>query len=169
MAKNYLDIGIALGQSLLDDQLLNEVQMLLREIAPRWTSGLGIHEHGKPRIGIDVRQAGALGEAVKRDALKRGPRYEELVRTYGAGPYERSFGFSELRGADRSLIVILHLDEWIFQPSSGDWLFANWISLQVRAARVEGVQAAEWSRRSLELLCERLSPIWAQYACGGRI
>jgi hypothetical protein len=161
-SKVRIDVGVFLGRSLLEGEGLRELQAIICQIAPRCAAGLRICEPGTPEIPIDVKRSGSLSDAVKSHALKRGPRYEELVREFGAGPYERQNGVAELHGSDDSIIIVVSLDEWVFIPSSGRWLFGNRISIQVDAAQVEGEDASLWSRRSLGVLCERLSPIWAK-------
>lgn len=157
-----IDVGVFLRRSLLEDAVLTDFQTIIRQIAPMWAAALRICEHGSPEIPIDITHPGALGEVVKPHALKRGPGYEELARTYGAGPYLRQNGIVELHGTDDSIIIVLSVDEWVFAPSSGRWFFANSISIQVGAVRVDGMDASLWARQCLSLICERLSPIWAK-------
>ena len=89
MSKTRIDVDVALGRSLLEDEVLGELQAIVRQIAPRWAAGLHICEPGTREIPIVVKRPGSLGDVVKTHALKRGPRYEELVREFGVSPYER--------------------------------------------------------------------------------
>jgi hypothetical protein len=159
-ANARMDICLYFDRSLLAANHMYDLHNALHDAAPRWSSGLRTYLSDRPSIPITINDPNALCNAVESSALHRGPRYMELVRRYGAGPYERRSGVEELRGANSSLIVVLSVDEWVMSPSREDWHFGNSLTVQIRSARVEGEDAAEWATKTFELLCARLSPAW---------
>jgi hypothetical protein len=157
-----IKLNFFFDRSLIAEDQMSVLQSALREVAPSWAAGLHAYERGKPRVEIDVARPGALFDAMKTEALRRGPTHARLVRVYGPGPYERPSGSAELRGVGRSIVIVLKLDEWAYAPVSGAWHFGNCVSLQVVSPKVERTDAATWSRQAFELLCARLSPVWAK-------
>ena len=156
-----IDITFSLGRSFLDDDILAKVKDVLDRVATTWVSGLHVYGGRKQKIPVDCRSAAAFVQQLKTSALARGDRYNDLVRRFGAGPYSRQIGSVELRGSNRSLIVVLSMDEWVFAPSAGRWLFANSMTIQVDATNLEGRAASVWARWAFEVGAECLAPSWA--------
>jgi hypothetical protein len=151
---------------LLAEGRLDRVQELLRVLAPGWSTGLHMWLHGEPKKPVDVSVPGSLAKAVEAAATERGPFFAELEKRFGAVNSTRTLGGAELRGADKSLTLVVEVDSEIFQRIGEAWIWGNSISLQVCRAKVEGIDAASWSAKALERFCSALSPAWAHAEMG---
>ena len=160
-----IDLRFFFGESLFESEHLSRLQQVLSELAPQWSRGLHIYRRGVITPIIDVLLPGSLENAVKSAAAERGLTYTALVKASGTGPFARRSGVVELRGCNRSLITIVRTDEWVFSPASGEWHFANSITLQILQERAEKQDAVLWARTAFAVLCERLSPVWAVGHC----
>jgi hypothetical protein len=156
-----INLRFAFDDSLLCQTHIDKFQQSLVEIEPSWAKGLHIYSRGQQPTKIDSAQPGALLKGLNSFAFARGDTYQKLVKIYGVGPYERITGSAELRGSNRSIIVIAHFDEWAFAPISGSWIFGNSITLQVTSPWVRRESAHVWSQTAFEILCNRLNPAWA--------
>ena len=150
-----LDLTLCLGRSLFQSRDLEQLRDLLSSHAPAWTSDLHIQRHRRRREVDD------FAHSVRQAASERGALFAELTDRFGPSPYERQTGSVELRGADSSLIVVIHLDDYTFSPSAGRWLWGNTITLQVCRARVGEKDAETFVERFAIAACSRLSPWYA--------
>jgi hypothetical protein len=155
-----LDVTVECDGFLLAEGRLGKVQELLCEVAPRWSTGLHVWLEDAPKKRIDVSVPGALGSAVESAATERGPFFAELEQRFGAVTSSRIWGGAELHGSDKSLILVVEVDEEVFQRIGEAWLWANHLTLQVCRPRVDDVDAINWSANTFEMLCQLLSPAW---------
>lgn len=156
---NYrLDVAIFLGSPLFEGDELRKLETLTQEILPDWSSELCIWKESKKKRREPIKD---FERDVRASALERGPLYERLAREYGLDADERRTGTVEVRGKDNSLIIVVSLDDRVFAPSSGTWLWGNSITFQLCRKRVEGKSAIEVARALAEQGCESLSPWYA--------
>jgi hypothetical protein len=155
-----MDMSLFLEGSFLTEERLEKLQGVIHEAAPRWSSGLKVLEPGKPKRAIDITVSGSLAAAVVEVATARGPLYYELGRRSGIERRERRFGTAAMDGADRSLTVVVHIDDDLFSRAGPACMWGNGVSFQVRRQRVEGVDAVRWSRSSFEVACGALDIVW---------
>src|SRR5262245_21567595 len=109
-----LDICLDFARSLVDGADFHELQPLLREFAPRWSAGLHVWRYRQEKTLVDINHPGALAAGVLERATERGPLYYRRQREQGTDVPERIFGSAELRGADRSLILVPIIDSQVF-------------------------------------------------------
>src|SRR6266542_2841450 len=109
-----VDLSLFVESSLLSDQRLEKLREVIRAAAPRWSSCLQVVEPGRPKRPIDIAAPGALAAAVEAVATARGPVYHELKRSSGIEGRERRFGSATLEGADRSLTIVVRVDDHLF-------------------------------------------------------
>lgn len=112
--------------------------------------------------------AGTLRRASMEAAFERGPLYWELVGAEsGNGKTEQlatgDFGSLELRGASAELTLVISIDKAKARKRKFDGQVSldNSFTIQVRRSRVEGQDAAEWSREVFEKLVFVSHPAWA--------
>jgi hypothetical protein len=158
MARVSIDVELAYDRFIADGGELGELERVLREAAPKWSSRLRIQLEPREHEPVDDR-SGALGEAIVAAATARGPTYHAMVAEYG-GVDERLSGSAEVRGATPGLIVVVGIDEHPFSRIGGALILANDISLQIRRARLERRPASEWALDVFRELCDRTSPAW---------
>jgi len=158
MARHSIDVELAYDRFIADGGELGELELVLREAAPKWSSGRRIQLEPREHEPVDDRP-GALRDAIVAAATARGPTYHALVAEYG-GVDERRSGSAEVRGASPGLVVVVGVDEHPFSRIGGALILANDISLQIRRARIERRSAGEWALDVFRELCERTSPAW---------
>jgi hypothetical protein len=162
-SKNFrLDISIYFSRSLVDGADFDRFQDLLRQQAPRWSSGLHVWRYREEKTPVDINRPGALAAGIVTRAMERGPLYHQRQRQFGDDRPEWIFGFAELRGADVSLILVPIIDERVFCQNGESWRWCNSIAIQVCRPKVDGVDSVAWSRSMFEALCDALSPVYAQ-------
>jgi hypothetical protein len=152
-------ISLDFDSFLLAGRQLDEVQAVLRELAPRWSSKLHVWRHRQEKTPIDLSIAGSLAQAVRLAATERGPLFRDLECRYGQAPL-RVFGGAELRGADTSLVLGVDIDEQVFQRLGEKWIWANRFTIQTCRPKVEGTDGPSWCASAFEALCDRLGPVW---------
>jgi hypothetical protein len=165
MARHSIDVELVYDRLIADGGELGVLERVLRDAAPRWSSGLRIQLEPREHVPVDDR-AGALRDAIVAAAAARGPTYHAMVAEYG-GVEERLSGSAEVRGASRGLIVVVGVDEYPFSRIGGALILANDISLQIRRARIERRSASEWALAVFRELCERTSPAWGSVCDSG--
>jgi hypothetical protein len=138
---------------------LDVLQELLMAVVPRWGRRLRALGSTMDRVQVDVTQPGALRAAVLEIATRRGPTYRQLVERYGPGD-ERQAGSVELRGSGPELVVVISVDERVVSVLGETTQLGNSVALQIRRPRIEGRDGADWAQDVLEILCDRLSPVW---------
>lgn len=152
-----LDLTFCLGDSLFSGQCLAKVERLLQHEAQPWTSELGIwREHERKRSSVR-----SFVVDVEKAATEHGALYERLIRENITGPHARRSGSVELRGADETLTVVLALDDYLFAPSAGRWLWGNTVTIQIREALSRSNFAVDFARRFAAAACSELSPWYA--------
>ena len=165
MARDSIDVELAYDRFIADGGELEELELVLRKAAPKWSSGLRIRLEPRELEPVDDR-AGALRDAIVTAATARGPTYHAMVGEYG-GVDERRSGSAEVRGASPALVVVVGVDEQPFSRIGGALVLANHISLQIRRARIERRPASEWALDVFRELCERTSPAWGSVCDSG--
>jgi hypothetical protein len=110
---------------------------------------------------IDATEGGALHSAIVVRALERGPLGKAL-RELSPTDEEVQLGTAEIRGADRSIILVVSLDSRSFSAIGGKWGMGNHVTVQVCRRTVEGMPAAEWSVEMFETLCKMLGPEYGE-------
>ncbi len=138
---------------------LRMIEDLLHSIAPQWAAGLHVRTASGRRISAEG--PSSLAEASLHEATARGPVYAALMEQDGTPPSERVRGSVEWRGSSGTLVIEVMLDESIFAPIAGARIPGNYVALQVRGKRVEGVLANGWVRQSFNTMCEDTRPAWA--------
>ncbi len=154
-----LDLAVALDSFMLDGGQLDALQAILASRAPTWAAGLHVYHYREPKIPVDVGTPGALEQAVRATAFARGPLYYELERRYGPAPFERRFGFVELRGASRALELLLMVDEYVHKPLGAIWSWGNMVMITVRRPRVERQPAGRWAAETFADICAHTTAV----------
>lgn len=152
-----LDLTFCLGESFFDGQCLSKVERLLCSEALPWPSELYIWRDDEKKR----RSVKSFAIDVQKAATEQGALYGRLIKEHGAGPFARRSGSVELRGADGALIVVLNLDDFLFAPSAGRWLWRNTLTMQLREPRARANVAIEFTQRFAESSCAELSPWYA--------
>jgi hypothetical protein len=165
MARHTIDVELAFDRFIADGGELEELELVLRKAAPKWSSRLRIQLEPREQAPVDDRP-GALGDAIVTAATARGPTYHAMVAEYG-GVDERRSGSAEVRGASPALIVVVGVDEQPFSRIGGALILANDITLQIRRAKIERRSASEWALDVFRQLCERTSPAWGSVCDSG--
>lgn len=149
--------------SLFDRGPLDRLQEFLVSRAPKWSAGLHVWRFRKrDSTFVDTSRASSLYEAVRANALERGSLYRALQAQRGDSVEEPLSGSAELRGANRSIDVVVSMSDRPFTPSPDGWQFTNRISIGVYRKSVEGIISARWSLVAIESLCSSLSPAYAR-------
>lgn len=152
-----LDLTFCLGRSLFDEQLLSQIERFLRSEAQSWASKLCISRNGgKERRSIDN-----FAIDIPKAANERGGLHDLLLAKHGTGPFSRQNGSVELSGADNGLVVVLNLDEYLFAPSAGRWIWGNTVTVQIREQCSRATFATNIARRLAASACSELSPWYA--------
>jgi hypothetical protein len=99
MGRYSVDVELAYDRCIADGGELGELECVLRDAAPRWSSRLRIQLEPRVHEPVDERP-GALRDAIVAAAAARGPTYHAMVAEYG-GVDERLSGSAEVRGASR--------------------------------------------------------------------
>ena len=159
--KFSLDIKLAFDSDLGRADLLDRLQALLLKWAPAWAKKFHIYEDDGAPLQVDSKDPGALRGICLYRSKKRKEIYDNSPANQKPGPFHREFWTEELRGANRSLTIILSADAWMLAPCHGAWDFGNTIAIQIRRPTVEQRDAASWCEAFLEDACAKMSPIWA--------
>jgi hypothetical protein len=157
-----IDVSAYIGKCLLDRALLGTIQQVCRDHAPLWSNALYLWESKEGAPSIDLADSSALYNAVEFDVTTHGPFYKELVNRFGPPSDPRVCGTLEFRGADRSLTVVMTIDEHRFCRIGDIWTWGNHITFQLRQSRVQGVGVAVFAKHLFEDICARLTPWYAR-------
>lgn len=154
--KTNIDLTVCLGQSLFEGHGLAAFEKILHEEAAQWSNDLHIWREGDRPARREIHN---FPDDVRAAALERGEVYKRMVEQHGTGENTRRFGNVELRGGDKTLIVVIGLDDLLFSPSAGRYLWGNTISLQFEVEN----KRAEWAARKLQMVSKRIAselPVW---------
>jgi len=154
-----IDVELVFDRSLADGDNLADLQHLLQELTPHWSSDLRIRLSADDQRPVDLNDPRSLASQVVGAAGERGATYAALVNQHGVGD-ERLFGSVEVLGANSELTVVISVDEHIVSSVGGVEDLGNTIAFQIRKPQVEGKVGVEWVRVAFEDLCGRLSPAW---------
>jgi hypothetical protein len=110
---------------------LEELQTLIRTVAPKWSSKLRLRKGPNDERPIDVGRSGDLKSALLAAAAERGSTYRALVEKHGIPPFERLTGSVELRGANPELVVVVSVDEMIVSPLGSALDLGNTIAVRL--------------------------------------
>jgi len=158
-----IDLTLYFGTSLLGGSQLEDVQRILMQLAPEWTSNLHLWRFREPRLLIDTARRDALQRIALSKGIETGSLYRQLIKL-SPPTHDRRIGSMELRGTHPGLTVVIGLDDWTFCPSGGRWLVGNQIAIQVRCNQIEGCDAAAWVEVCLKRCCSRLDLLFG-FAC----
>lgn len=154
--ETVIEVTLCLRESLFGGEALGIIERVLRSETGTWGGDICIwRDEDKERQRVN-----RFAEDVKTAASIRGETSEQMLLKHGFGPYARRTGSVELRGADESLIAILTLDDYLFAPSGGRWMWGNTLSIQVLISRQ--IDAVQLARRFLKRACEDLSPLYGR-------
>jgi hypothetical protein len=156
-----LDAELVFDRYLGDGDDLDLLQVLLSELAPRWSSKLRLWRGPKDQRSVDLSQHGAIKASVIAAVGDRGSMYRALVKRHGQLPHERLTGSAELRGSGPELVVVVSLDQIVLSPLANKKQLGNGVALQLRGPQIERGAGDDWLRGALETLCSELSPAWA--------
>lgn len=137
--------------------VLDELSGLLARRAPSWSARVRVEDEQ-----ADLRAPEALQMAVRQEfeaQARRRPAVASQMRERASQVSLTPGGTVEVRGANRSLVVIVR------GYTGGDavnYIENNKVGIQVRAARVDGVEAIEWTRAIFREACDLLSPAYAK-------
>lgn len=159
LTTSSLDARLYSANSLLGGSQLEEVQRILMQLAPEWTSKLHLWRFRKTRLPIDATRKGALLGIALSKGVETGSLYRHLLKIAPPINHRRT-GSMELRGAYRGLTVVIALDDWTFCPSGGRWLVGNQINIQVRSRLIERRDASAWVQEYVERCCSSLDPLF---------
>ncbi len=155
-----LDCELVFDRSLAAGGELDELQVLLPTLAPKWTKKLHLWRGPKDQRPVDLDDPGSLRTAVIGAAAERGSTYSGMIQSQGRPPLERLTGAVELRGSGPELVIVVSLDEMVVSPLGSRRQLGNRVGLQVRRPKVEGRGAGEWMSNAMHVLCASLSPAW---------
>lgn len=156
-----LDVVVCIRDSVLSGDVCDRIQLFLQRRLSHWCEKLRIwHWRGRETLLV-VAAPGNLADGLRSSITDHGPRFYELQRRFGPSPSPRICGGIELRGANASVGVFVDADEARFAPTGDQWNWGNSLSIQVCRARVEGLDAAVWSRAALSDLCTALDVPYA--------
>ena len=150
------------AQDLAESDLLDLLQLTLRNTSPEITNGLRVLEYERDRspMSVDPSDPASLRRAVVDKGLRRGPTYQSLAAE-SPPVYERRFGYALIRGEARSTFLKVDFDECIPARPSGDrWLFSNSIGGWIGARRLDGLRRSDWVRRLAGALCPHPAFLW---------
>jgi hypothetical protein len=157
---NWLGARFYYASALCRSTELDELQQILAKAAPTWASRVRT-ERWAGNAAIDLSKPGSLREIGCAAATRRGPTYQELIREYGRGPFERQMGGVGCRGHTRSLWLGLTVDDYLLAPRGNEQMWGNQVSLQVNTLRVEGANAVTWLERVFDEICLLTRPVYA--------
>ncbi|MDY0001870.1 MAG: hypothetical protein RBU30_11290 [Polyangia bacterium] len=152
-----LDLTVCVGQSLFSGDDLDVLERVLAKQTGPWLTGLHAWQDEKGRREL----VHGFAEGVRQIAAEKGELYRQLTEIHGPGPHERRTGSVELRGGDSSLIVVVVLDDLIFAPSAGRYLWGNTITFQFCRRDCCDKSAAALSRRIAEDCCREMNVLYA--------
>lgn len=153
-----LDLTVCVGQSLFSGDDLVVLERVLAERAGPWFTGLHAWQDEKGRREV---VAGSFAENVRQIAAEKGELYRQLTAQHGPGPHERRTGSIELRGGESSLVVVIGLDDCVFAPSAGRYLWGNTITFQFCRRDCCETSASELSRGIAEECCREMNVLYA--------
>jgi hypothetical protein len=156
-----IDLSAFFEVPLLNPTYLGRLQDLLGTLAPSWSNSARICDPKEGTPQIRVKSANSLYESVWHDITTQGPHYKRLVRQFGPPKYERPCGTVELGSDDRSMAVVLLLDDLSFRRSGDIWIWGNHVTFQLRGKAVEGTSVDKFAMRLFEELCRRMEPSYA--------
>lgn len=152
-----LDLTLCFGSTLFAGDALDVFHAILQEHAPAWCKGLHVwRDDGARAIGE------SFSATIRGAASERGELYRALIKEYGPGEHPRRTGSVELRGGDESIVVAVGLDEQVFAPSAGRYLWGNSIHVQVCQARVAGEPSTQFVLDLAARSCSDLGPFYAR-------
>ena len=152
-----LDLKVCVGHSLFSGDWLDRLERVLAARVGPWSDGL----HAWRDEAGERELVGGLAAGVRRIADEHGELYARLREKYGPGPHERRTGSVELRGGDDSLIVVVILDDYVFQPSAGRHLWGNTVAFQFCGFECCGEPAPVVCRRIAEDCCREADVLYA--------
>lgn len=152
-----LSLTVCVGQSLFSGGELDVLEHVLAKHAGSWLSRLHAWQDEKGRREL----ADGFAESVRRIAAEKGELYRQLTDKHGPGPHDRRTGSVELRGSESSLVVVVVLDEHVFAPSAGRYLWGNSITFQFCRCECFGKSASELCRRIAEDCSHEMDVLYA--------
>lgn len=155
--ENRLDLTVCVGQSLFCGDDLGALERVLANQVGPWFTGLHAWQEEKGRREL----VDGFTQNIRQIAAEKGELFRQLTEKHGPGPHERRTGTVELRGSDSSLVVVVGLDDYVFAPSAGRYLWGNTISLQFCRRDCCGKSAAELSRGIAEECCREMYVLYA--------
>jgi hypothetical protein len=158
-----INICVYFGGCILNRAFFNELQNICRSAAPKWSSGLHLWPPEDQDGPVNITGNDGLYNAIVSEVSTKGPLYCKLAQELGDGGGELLSGMFEFRGASKSLILIVTVDSRRFIRIGEKWLWGNSIALQVRRAKVDGVDSISWVNAVFTELCSRLDP-WYGHA-----
>jgi hypothetical protein len=127
-----LNAKVYFGAPLLGGTTLGTLQDLLARLCPDWASSLRLYPRQKGQPTIDLRTPGSIRDAVKWQVNSHGPRYYQLIEQFGSPIDPRENGCAEFRGGDKSLVLVIRVDEYRFAQVADIWIWGNHVTFQVR-------------------------------------
>ena len=88
------------------------------EHCPSWAKGLHLWRYPEKKVPIPVEEPGAIAKVIREKGDEKSEFYHKLVAQLGARD-PRFCGSMEFRGADPSLILVMHFDERVFPKRAG--------------------------------------------------
>jgi hypothetical protein len=158
-----IDVVAHFGCGLLDEHLLATLQAILTTRAPQWASGLRVYDARVKGLTLDLADPLTLYKAVHAEATApKSAFYRELERRFGETVDQRICDSVELRGAKKSLTIVITVDENRFNvgPAIGRW--GNKLTFQILGERVGGVAAEIFARDLYYDLCGQMEPWYAR-------
>jgi hypothetical protein len=152
-----LDLTVCVGRSLFSGDDLDVLEHVLAQQAKPWSAGLHAWQEERERREL----TGGFAESMRQIAAEKGELFRQLTAKHGTGPHERRTGSVELRGGDSSLLVVVGMDEYVFAPSAGRYLWGNTITFQFCQRDCCGETTAVLSRRIAEVCCHDMNVLYA--------
>jgi hypothetical protein len=153
----HLDVILDYDRDIALDAL-DELQDFLASMAPGWSQRARAKRYGAPDVPIDMSSARTLKDVSVAVGMERGPLFRSLT---GSADVER-FGTVELRGTTRALVVVISFDVRQYRHAGPAIRRGNRIALQVRAKKIDGIDAGAWAERAMVELCVRTGPAFAR-------
>lgn len=154
----HLDSHFAFQRSMSETTDLDALADVLSAFAPRWSSGLHVYRgRGQPTSPVDLSLPGSLRMAAVERAFEHGQLYTALAARSGEAAAPRG-GWVELRGANRSLTVVIRVDRSVYLRVAEELRWANSVAFQVRGRTIEGRDFDAWLNETTRAMIERLDP-----------
>lgn len=154
-SRNSLDATFYLSKFILDGDCCDLLQEAIIKYASAWAQGLHIYLYGEKPIEIELNEKSALKKALIKRFLGCQKSNDFLA---GESDGEPVIGSVEIRGYDKSFLIVIRVDERIFRRMNGELQLGNSVAFQVLKEKIDGKNSIEWMEEIFRHLCSSLHP-----------